>query len=153
MAFTSVTDIENNIRLRIPQRDGWIRIREHYSQADTAPEVGIVLPVGCGKSGLIAVAPFATQTRRVLVIAPGTRIRMQLGDDLRASSETNFYDRFTVISSNQEFPEVAIIESGRINLDDLQYCDIAVTNIQQISGEENRWLDQLPDDFFDLIGR
>ena len=151
MAFTSVTEIENNIRLRIPQRDGWTRIREHYSQADTTPEVGIVLPVGCGKSGLIAIAPFAALARRVLVIAPGTRIRIQLGDDLRASSETNFYDRCTVISPNVEFPEVAIIESGRINLDDLRNCDIAVTNIQQISGEENRWLDQLPDDFFDLI--
>ncbi|MGA2404199.1 MAG: DEAD/DEAH box helicase family protein [Syntrophobacteraceae bacterium] len=151
MAFTNRIRIENNTRLRIPQRDGWIRLRDYFRQAQPAREVGIVLPVGCGKSGLISITPFAVEAQRVLVIAPGTRIRKQLADTLRVSSERNFYEGCAVISPDQEFPELAVIESGRINLDDLQNCDIAVTNIQQISGEENRWLDQLPPDFFDLI--
>ena len=151
MAFTNVVNIENNDRLRIPQRVGWLHIRGHYRQAASAREVGIVLPVGCGKSGLIAITPFAMLARRVLVVAPGTRIRKQLGDDLRANSETNFYDRFGIIPAGQEFPESAVVESGRINLDDLRHCDFAVANIQQIAGEENRWLDSLEPDFFDLI--
>ena len=44
-----------------------------------------------------------------------------------------------------------IVASGRVNVDDLNHCDIAVANIHQIAGEENRWLDSLPEDFFDLI--
>ena len=151
MAFTNVVNIENNERLRIPQRVGWLHIRDHYRQTEPAREVSIVLPVGCGKSGLITITPFAMQARRVLVVAPGTRIRKQLGDDLRANSETNFYDRFGIIPTGQEFPESAIVESGRINMDDLRHCDFAVANIQQIAGEENRWLDSLEPDFFDLI--
>jgi superfamily II DNA or RNA helicase len=83
MAFTATTNIEANIQLREPQRNGWMRIRDHYSQPESAREASIVLPVGCGKSGLIAITPFAVQARRVLVIAPGQRIRKQLGDDLR----------------------------------------------------------------------
>ncbi|TRZ53141.1 DEAD/DEAH box helicase [bacterium] len=151
MAFTNGANIETNARLRVPQRAGWISIRDHYGHAEPTREVSIVLPVGCGKSGLIAITPFAMQACRVLVIAPGTRIRKQLGDDLRASSDTNFYERCSVIPDGQEFPEAAIIESGRVNLDDLKHCDFAVANIQQIAGEENRWLDSLGTDFFDLI--
>jgi superfamily II DNA or RNA helicase len=142
--------IENNQRLRIPQRDGWVAIRDHFAQPNAAREVGIVLPVGCGKSGLITLTPFAVQARRVLVIAPGRKIRGQLGNDIRANSPTNFYERFGVLA-NEEFPEAVIVESGRVNLDDIRHCDVAVANIHQVAGEENRWLDNLEADFFDLI--
>ena len=36
-------------------------------------------------------------------------------------------------------------------MDDIQHCDLAVANIHQIAGEDNRWLDGLGQDFFDLI--
>ncbi|WP_149764304.1 hypothetical protein [Neomesorhizobium albiziae] len=59
-----------------------------------------MLPVGCGKSGLIAISPYALQGQRTLVIVPGTRIRIQIGNDLRANSETNFYERCHVIGAS-----------------------------------------------------
>lgn len=151
MPFDQNPNIENNELLRIPQREGWQHIRDHFQQPDAPGEVGIVLPVGCGKSGLIAIAPYAVGGRRALVIAPGTRIRGQLGADLRANSETNFYERCGVLTADAEFPEAAVVASGRVNLDDIRHCDVAVANIQQIAGEENRWLDELDEDFFDLI--
>lgn len=151
MVFENDTHIADNDALRVPQREGWEHIRAHFQKPDPADEVGIVLPVGCGKSGLIAITPYAIQARRVLVIAPGTRIRGQLGDDLRANSPTNFYERCSVLSANDVFPETVVVESGRINMDDLRHCEVAVANIQQIAGEENRWLDDLEPDFFDLI--
>jgi superfamily II DNA or RNA helicase len=128
-----------------------MRIRDHFLQSDAAREVAIVLPVGCGKSGLITIAPFAVNARRVLVIAPGRKIRGQLGNDFRINSPTNFYERFGVLAANDEFPEVVIVEPGRANLDDIRHCDVAVANIHQVAGEENRWLDNLDPDFFDLI--
>jgi superfamily II DNA or RNA helicase len=143
--------IADNQCLRIPQREGWGRIRGHFAQANAAREVGIVLPVGCGKSGLIAITPFAVEARRVLVIAPGTKIRAQLGDALRANSPTNVYERFGILAGGDQFPEVVIVESGRVNLDDIRHCDMAVANIHQIAGAENRWLDNLERDFFDLV--
>jgi hypothetical protein len=45
-------------------------------------ELGVVLPVGCGKSGLIAITPFAFRARRVLVVAPNVRIAQQLYADV-----------------------------------------------------------------------
>ena len=151
MPFDQTISIDGNQRLRIPQREGWTHIRDHYRRVGAGLEAGIVLPVGCGKSGLIAMAPYAIGARRALVIAPGTRIRKQLGDDLRSNSATNFYERCAVFPAHETFPEATIIASGRVNLDDIRHCDIAVANIQQIAGEENRWLDDLGQEFFDLI--
>lgn len=151
MPFEQRVNITDNERLRIPQREGWVHIRDHFQEQDSAREAGVVLPVGCGKSGLIAITPYATQARRALVIAPGTRIRGQLGEDLRASSETNFYERCAVLDGQDSFPEAVVVASGRVNMDDIRHCDVAVANIQQIAGEENRWLDELESDFFDLI--
>lgn len=151
MAFTQQVNIETNPALRIPQRDGWRAIRNHYAQAGAARDVGLVLPVGCGKSGLIAIAPFALRAARVLVIAPGVKIRDQLANDMRASSDTNFYERAGVLAGNQNFPETVVVATGRVNLDDLRHCDIAVANIHQVAGDENRWLDDLGADFFDTV--
>jgi superfamily II DNA or RNA helicase len=152
MTFPNSANIENNARLRVPQREGWARVREHYATPDAAREIGIVLPVGCGKSGLIAITPFAMGARRVLVVAPGLRIRKQLGEDLKASSATNFYARCQVLTDEHEFPEAAVVESGHVNMDDLRNSDFTVANIQQVAGgEANRWLSQLEPDFFDLI--
>lgn len=151
MPYRQQASIDNNPSLRIPQREGWLRIKDHFADPSATNEIAVVLPVGCGKSGLISITPFALQSRRVLVIAPGTRIRGQLGADLRANSPTNFYERCSVLPAQANFPEVVLVESGRVNLDDLRNCDVAVANIQQIAGEENRWLDSLEADFFDLI--
>jgi superfamily II DNA or RNA helicase len=151
MAFNQEAAIVDNSHLRIPQRAGWAAIRDHFSRPGATSEVGIILPVGCGKSGLIAITPFALNATRVLVIAPGTKIRDQLLNDLRSNSETNFYERARVLSDQHAYPEAAVVATGRINIDDLEHCDIAVANIQQIAGEENRWLDQLPENFFDVV--
>lgn len=151
MPFDQNYTIENNTLLRIPQREGWTHIRDHFQREDAAREIGVVLPVGCGKSGLIALSPYALNAQRALVIAPGTRIRDQLDRDFRANSETNFYERCHVLDTSQDLPEAVIIAGNRVNLDDILHCDISVANIQQIAGEENRWLDELPTNFFDLI--
>ena len=151
MPFSERFSVEDNQRLRVPQREGWLATRNHFAREGAGREVGIVLPVGCGKSGLISITPLAVQSRRALVIAPGRKIRGQLGGDLRANSATNFFERFEVIPADAELPETVIVESGRVNLDDIRHADIVVANIQQIAGEENRWLDLLEPDFFDLI--
>jgi superfamily II DNA or RNA helicase len=151
MPFDQQVHIEGNPQLRVPQQQGWLAIRTHFAQPDAVPDVAVVLPVGCGKSGLIAITPFALTARRVLVVAPGTKIRDQLADDLRSSSATNFYLRCEVLAAERELPETALIATDRVNLDDLHHCDVAVANIHQVAGEENRWLNDLGPDFFDAV--
>jgi len=61
---TSQPYVEDNALLRIPQRNGYIRICQYFAEPESEREVGIVLPVGCGKSGLIALTPFCGPSYR-----------------------------------------------------------------------------------------
>jgi len=142
--------ISENPEIRIPQLDGYEAIAQHFATLGADREVGIVLPVGCGKSGLITLAPFATKSSRVLVVAPGVRIAQQLYDDFNPSNSSMFYQKCEVITE-PPYPELAEIRGRETNRDDLEHADVVITNIQQLQGESNRWLDALPADFFDLI--
>jgi superfamily II DNA or RNA helicase len=148
---TLPTDIENNPKLREPQINSYLALKdfyENYFQATTNKEVGIVLPVGCGKSGCITLTPFAFKSKRSLVIAPGVSIANQLLKDFEPL--TSFYKKCSVLKGS-EFPEPVEIRSKDTNLSDLKEADVVITNIQQLQGDNNRWLNNLPDDFFDVI--
>lgn len=146
---TIVPNIIGNSLLRIPQYEGYEHIEKHYLSSGDR-EIGIVLPVGCGKSGLIAITPFALKSKRVLVVAPGIRIKKQLAEDFNPVNPDMFYLKCKVINGD-EFPEPAIIEGMKTNKTDLDEADVVITNIHQIQGTENKWLMQLPADYFDLI--
>ncbi len=49
------------------------------------------------------------------------------------------------------YPEPVEIRGTTVNRGDLDEGHVVITNIQQLQGQENRWLTTLPDDFFDLI--
>ena len=51
--------VEGNLELREPQREGYLEIANQVAAGTIDREVGIILPVGCGKSGLITLTPFA----------------------------------------------------------------------------------------------
>jgi superfamily II DNA or RNA helicase len=143
--------IEGNPSLRIPQQEGFLRIRDHF--AGTAPEreVAIVLPVGCGKSGLICLAPFAVRATRVLVVAPQVRVAGQLHEQFDPTAGPKFFYKERGVIPTSPFPEPVEIRGKSANRGDLDNADVVVTNIDQLQGDRNRWLIQLPRDYFDLI--
>lgn len=144
--------IDSNQALRVPQREGYNAIFSHYADVSAQREVGIVLPVGCGKSGLMTIAPFATLAARVLVIAPSVRIAQQLlNKDFSPTSKELFYKKCAVLESGVTYPEVAEIRGALSNITDLEEADVVITNIQQLQGSDNKWLTALSNDFFDLI--
>jgi hypothetical protein len=67
-------NVEGNALLRTPQRMGYAALAAAAANPD-GRELGVVLPVGCGKSCLLAITPFAFRARRVLVIAPNVSCR------------------------------------------------------------------------------
>ena len=144
-----VPNIDGNPLLRIPQSEGYEAIQRYYLSTGNR-EIGIVLPVGCGKSGLIAITPFALKSKRVLVIAPGIRIKEQLAEDFNPVNPDMFYLKCEIITGD-DFPEPAIIDGTKTNMTDLDESDVVITNIHQIQGKENKLLMQLPPDYFDLI--
>ncbi len=148
---TLTPHIEGNKKLREPQREAYAAIAEHFAGSENDREVGIVLPVGCGKSGLITIAPFAVHAVRALVIAPGIRIAKQLHEkDFNSTHAEFFYGKCAILPIG-DYPEAAEIRGRTSNRGDLDDADVVITNIQQLQGTDNRWLTSLPADYFDII--
>lgn len=144
-------NVTGNTNLRTPQREGYDAIVGHFASPEAEREVAVVLPVGCGKSGLMTIAPFGVKAKRVLLIAPSTRIAGQLhSKDFNPNHDEFFYRKCEVLSDGT-FPETAEIRGSTTNMGDLEAADVVITNIQQLQGSTNRWLTVLPNDFFDLI--
>jgi hypothetical protein len=100
--------------------------------------------------GCITLTPFAFKATRTLVIAPSVPIAGQLQKDFDPSRPDMFYVKCRVLDG-QPYPEPVEIRGTTTNRADLEEADVVITNIQQLQGTANRWLQDLPDDFFDLI--
>lgn len=143
--------ILRNDCLRTPQREAYVALAKFSNENNGQDrEVGIVLPVGCGKSGCITLAPFAFHSRRTLVVAPNVKIAQQLQADFDPAKGSLFYTKCGVLDG-QPFPEPAEIRGQDTNFADLEEAHVVITNIQQLQGQNNKWLQKMRSDFFDLI--
>lgn len=143
--------IESNARIRAPQKGVFIALNEVFRAGGEEREFAVILPVGCGKSGSITISPFAFRSRRTLVVAPGVAIAQQLANDFDPSNPNMFYQKCAVLTG-EPYPEPVEIRGTTTNRADLDEAHVVITNIQQLQGgDSNRWLRQLPADYFDLI--
>src|SRR5688572_22574717 len=148
---TRQPSIEGNPQVRTPQREAYRELLRFAASNQPDREIGIVLPVGCGKSGTIAITPFAFSSQRTLVVAPSVPIAEQLERDFDPSNGDMFYRKCRILTG-PPFPEPVEIRGRTTNRSDLDESDVVITNIQQLQGgDENRWLQDLPPDYFDLI--
>ena len=141
--------IDGNPHLREPQKEAYEAAVEHFAQQET-PAI-IQLPVGCGKTGVAAILPFALSRKRTLIIAPNTTIREGLYADLSISNASCFWKKASVLDSFMAGPFTALVDGPKANMDDCVNSHIVVANIQQLASTAHRWLSQFPDDFFDLV--
>lgn len=151
--FTTIEyEIEGNTELRDPQREAHAATLEHFASSTEASI--LQLPVGCGKSGLIALLPLGLAWGRVLVISPNITIRDSLFADLDITNRrTCFWRKRSVLSPGTMLagPHVALLSGKDANIHDCEKSHIVLTNIQQLASSADRWLPNFPDDFFDLI--
>ena len=145
---TKTASITKNQALRIPQRESYNKLVEFIENNDNQErEVGIVLPVGCGKSGCIALAPFAFQSKRTLVVAPGVDIARQLYSDYFDPSNPQIFYKKCKVLCDEIYPEPAEIRGKSTNKDDLEEANVVITNIDQLQGQGNKWINTLDSDF------
>jgi len=143
---TILPNIIKNADLREPQIESF-KALEKFHENSSSREAGIILPVGCGKSGCITITPFAFKSKRTLVIAPSVAIAKQLYDDFDPNK--SFYKKCKILKN--DFPEPVEIRGTETNISDLKEADVVITNIQQLQRKDNKWMKALSDDFFDLI--
>ena len=151
--FTSVDyDVEGNDELRDPQREAFSAVHAHF--AATNERAIVQLPVGCGKSGVIAVLPLGLAEGRVLVIAPNLTIRDSLHAELNVTNRRMCFCRKRSVLTPETMlggPHVAVLDGKDANIHDCERSHIVLTNIQQLASSADRWLPEFSDGFFDLI--
>lgn len=144
-----VPNIENNIKLRDPQIEAYIKIREYFKE-NPSGEALVVLPTGTGKSGLIAIAPYGVSNKRVLVITPGLVTKQSVVKTLHPMEE-NFWLNFDIIFDPRDMPAVEEYESEMLN-SSLEKCDFVIANVHKLyKDRDSSLLNRVPRDFFDLI--
>eukprot|EP00043_Microstomoeca_roanoka_P021994 m.255886 g.255886 ORF g.255886 m.255886 type:complete len:416 (+) comp20461_c0_seq1:112-1359(+) len=127
---------------------GWFMQREHQNIAL------VVLPTGCGKTGVAVLAPYCLNASRVLVIAPSVVVAEQLEREFKSFlvnrgfvSQRNFNagvrPSVVRVEQAQQFPDVY----------DHSNTHVVITNVQKVGSARPRvTLDDLPDgDAFDLV--
>jgi len=146
----TAANIENNSNLREPQREAYSRAYDFFSAGKQ--KAVIQLPVGCGKSGLASILPFGIAKGRVLVITPNLTIKDELQKTLDITNRQKcFWRRMQILADNDMIagPYVCTLEAGNISV--CEQSHIILTNIHQLATNADKWLNQFPLDFFDLI--
>lgn len=146
---TLPSDVEGNERLREPQREAHRAVRMHFS-SETEHAI-VQIPVGCGKTGVIATLPFGIADGRVLVITPNLTIRKGVAEALDVANPKNFWRRTGALRDFSAGPFRAVLDGVDANLHDCNESDFVVTNIHQLASSADRWLPQFPPDYFDMV--
>ena len=141
--------IQENKDLREPQVEGWLRTCQHFR--NSSEHAILQIPVGCGKTGLMAILPFGIAQGRVLVITPNLEIRRGIHTAFDIAGQSCFWTQTRVLTDLSRGPFTAVLDSKNANIHDCENSHILVTNIQQLASRADRWLSSFPEDFFDLI--
>lgn len=140
--------IGDNPFLRRPQIEAYFAAREFFSK--NRGHAIIQLPVGCGKTGTMAIVPLGLADGRVLAVAPNLEILRNLTKKLDSTSAQSFL-RSTNVLTNGKGPTVARLDPTA-NIHDCDESNIVVTNIQQlVASEAQKWLGKFSPDYFDMI--
>ena len=147
-------EIDGNLLLRDAQREAYGAARDFFQRGGASREAIIQLPVGCGKSGLVALLPFGISRGRVLVISPNLTIKSELAAVLDvANKQKCFWRKCRVLSPDvlTAGPYLAVLDSDASNVHDCDRSHIVLANVQQLASGADRWLSKFAPDYFDLI--
>ena len=143
-------NIETNNMLRDPQREAYMRTYEFFREGKN--KAILQIPVGCGKTGLAALLPLGIAEGRVMVIAPNLTIKDGLYEAMDVTNRRKCFWRMVgVLDGNQMVagPFSCTLDTGNISVATKSH--IVITNIQQLATNVDKWLEQFPDDFFNMI--
>jgi DNA repair protein RadD len=142
--------IEENLQLREPQVEAYEELYEYFKSGRKTAIIQI--PVGCGKSGIAAIAPFGIAKGRVLVVAPNLTIKEGLFESLDVTNRQKCFWRKRDILSDEAMiggPFATTLDTGNISV--CEKSHFVVSNVHQLATNTEKWLHRFPKDFFDLI--
>lgn len=142
--------IEENLQLREPQVESYQKLYEYFKAGKKTAIIQI--PVGCGKSGIAAIAPFGIAKGRVLVVAPNITIKEGLFESFDVTNRQKcFWRKRNILTDDAMIggPFATTLDTGNISV--CEKSHIVISNVQQLATNPEKWLHKFSRDFFDLI--
>src|SRR5437879_510307 len=123
--------ILGNERLREPQRAAYLALYEHFVKRRRSQPAIVQIPTGCGKTGILCLAPYGIASGRVLIVTPNLTIKGGIERELAGTFGSNFYLRCRVFDSVEHLPRVVLL-GPHANREDCLQAEVVVANVQQI---------------------
>ena len=146
----TAANIEENFQLRETQIEAYQALYRFFQEGG---KTGIIqIPVGCGKSGIAAIAPFGIAEGRVLIVAPNLTIKEGLFESLDITNRQKCFLRRRGVLSNSNMiggPLTCTLDTGNISI--CEKSHIVISNIHQLVTNPEKWLKKFQRNFFDLI--
>ena len=134
------------------QIDAVRAVHEHLSDP-TKPNIAlVVLPTGCGKTGVAVLASYVLNATDVLVITPSVTISKQIYDAF-CDKDNMFLLKRQIITADQKkllLPRGVCIKYSTEVLDNLHY-PLMIVNAHKIGGRSNVAIEDIPSDNYDLV--
>ena len=124
---------------------------KHFNDIASSDIALIVLPTGCGKTGVAVLAPYVLNTTRVLVITPSLIISQQIYEAF--CGENMFFVQRKIIQPDENYlycpSGKCITDSQDIPLNLHQH--LMVVNAHKIGGQSRVKIEDIPDHRYDLV--
>ena len=146
--MSTAANIVTNTKLRKPQIEAYIRIREYFAE-NPHGEALVVLPTGTGKTGLISIAPYGVSSGRVLIVTPGLVTKDSIVKAQEAL-EDNFWVNRDIIFDPNHLPVVHPYHADMLT-EHLNASHFVISNIHRLKSSGRGLMNRVGRDFFDMV--
>ena len=137
------------------QHEALVAVKRQLVDEIGRPNIAlVVLPTGCGKTGVAVLAPYVLNSRRVLVLTPSKAISDQIYQAFHGHNEESmFLVQRDIIRRDQAQhmrPRTRLIDRPN----QIRYAlhdDLLVITAHQVGGNASVSIDNIPADNFDLV--
>ena len=132
------------------QVEAVLRLRQYFQQQDNPNIALVVLPTGCGKTGVAVLASYALSASRVLVITPSIIISRQIHE-----AYGKFLIKYEVISDTPEnrqhvIPTISFIKTSK-EIQEGMNSMVMVVNAHKFGELSNVSIGEIPCEGYDLV--
>lgn len=114
----------------------------------------VVLPTGCGKTGVAVLSAYALNALRVLVITPSVKVSEQIYNEFCSSEMRCFLARRRMIKNREQ--EQKVLPIGHLvkrscEIKPKLRCHVMVLNAHKVGGKSSVAIEDIPKDSYDVV--
>ena len=140
-------------RVHQHQIEAVLAVNKYLRDSTTKKNIAlVVLPTGCGKTGVAVLASYVLDAHKVLVITPSVTISEQIYDAFCHNDKMFLLER-KIITAEQKpllLPRGVCIKNRTAILEYLHY-PLMIVNAQKFGGTSNVAIEDIPSNSYDLV--